>query len=71
MFQYFYSAGKKAANPFPGWENQYWACLLASKVKIEDSWLGKRISDTPPGWETFPYFRLAGSEERILFSQES
>ena len=43
--------GKKAANPFPGWENQDWSCLLASKVKNKDSWLGKRISDTTPGWE--------------------
>ena len=51
LFQYFYSAGEKTANPFPGWENQNWACLFASKVKNKDSWLGKRISDTIPGWE--------------------
>jgi len=43
--------GKKTGNPFPGWENQDWACLLASKVKKKDSWLGNKISDTTPGWE--------------------
>ena len=55
LIEYYFSilivAGKNAATPFPGWENQDWACLLASKVKNKDSWLGKRIFDTTPGWE--------------------
>ena len=54
------------------WENQDWACLLASKVKNKDSLLGKK-GLRYNSWlgRTFCYLRLAGSEERILFSHES